>query len=138
MNGYLAALKKYELPQDPKMIVECSNDDEANQELIKKVLKMRGRPDGILSSVEKLAISTYYACNEINLKIPKDLKVISFSCLRTASLLSPSLSTITPPAFEIGKEAASLLFRMVEKKVYGNRVDKIVIKSSLIERNSSS
>lgn len=137
MNGYLAALQKYGITQDPKMIVECSNHDDANQELIKKMLKMRGRPDGILSSVEKLAISTYYACTEINLKIPKDLKVISFSCLRTASLLSPSLSTITPPAFEIGKEAASLLFRMIEKKVYGNRIDKIVLNSSLIQRNSS-
>lgn len=137
MNGYLAALAKHEFPQDPRLIIECTNDDDINQELIKKALKMRGRPDGILSSVEKLAISTYYACGEINLKIPKDIKIISFSCLRTASLLSPSLSTITPPAFEIGKEAASLLFRMIEKKMFGNRIDKTVLKSSLIERNSS-
>lgn len=137
MQGYLAALAKYNMPKDNKLIIECSNDDVANQEIIRKSLKMRGRPDGILSSVEKLAISTYYACGEINLKIPKDIKVISFSCLRTASLLSPSLSTITPPAFDIGKEAASLLFRMIEKKMFGNRVDKIVIKSALIERNSS-
>ncbi len=137
MNGYLAALKKYKINADPKMIIECSNDDMANHEVIKRRLKMKGRPDGILSSVEKLAITTYYVCNEIHLKIPQQLKIISFSCLRTASLLSPSLSTITPPAFEIGKESASLLFRMIEKKNFGNRIDQIVLKSTLIERNSS-
>ena len=137
MNGYLAALKKYKITQDPKMIIECSNDDIANQALIKKILKMKGRPDAILSSIEKLAISTYYACNEISLKIPQQIKIISYSCLRTASLLSPSLSTVTPPAFEIGKEAASLLFRMIEKKNFFNRIDQIVLKSSFIERNSS-
>ena len=137
MNGYQAALKKYNLQEDPKMIVECTNDDEANQVLIKKILKMKGRPDGILSSIEKLAISTYYVCNELKLKIPQQLKIISFSCLRTASLLSPALSTITPPAFEIGKESAELLFRMIEKKTFGNRIDKIIKPSSLIVRQSS-
>jgi len=118
MNGYLAALKKYNIPLDPKMIIQCSNDDATNVQIIKKALKLKGRPDGILSSVEKLAISTYYACEEIKLKIPDQLKIISFSCLRTASLFSPSLTTITPPAFEIGKEAADLLFRMIEKKPF--------------------
>lgn len=137
MHGYQAALKKYHLPEDPKMIVECTNVDDTNKMLIRKVLKMKGRPDGILSSVEKLAIATYYVCNDLKLKIPQQLKIISFSCLRTASLLSPSLSTITPPAFEIGKEAATLLIRMIEKKTFGNRIDQIVMKSSLIERTSS-
>ena len=137
MKGYQAALKKYHLREDPKMIIECSNDDAANIELIKKLLKTKGRPDGILSSVEKLAIATYYACNEIPIKIPQQLKIISFSCLRTASLLSPSLSTITAPAFEIGIESASILFRMIEKKTFLNRIDKIVLKSTLIQRNSS-
>jgi LacI family transcriptional regulator len=137
MNGYIDALKKHNLPSDPKMIVQCGNDDKENQELIKKVLKMRGRPDGILSSVEKLAISTYYACQEIPIRIPDQLKVISFSCLRTASLFSPSLSTVTPPAFDIGKEAATMLFRMIEKKNFFNRNDQVVIRSQFIERNSS-
>lgn len=137
MNGYLAALKKYNLPENPKMIVECTNDDEANKVLIKKMLRMKGRPDGILSSIEKLAISTYYVCNDLKLKMPQQLKIISFSCLRTASLLSPALSTITPPAFEIGKESAALLFRMIEKKTFGNRIDQIVLKSSLTARESS-
>ncbi len=137
MNGYLAALKKYKMPVDPKMIVECGNDNLSNVAIIKKILRMKIRPDGVFASVEKLAISTYYACNEMKLKIPEQLKIISFSNLRTASLLSPSLSTITQPAFEIGKESATALFQMIEKKNFGNRIEQIVLKSNLIERNSS-
>jgi LacI family transcriptional regulator len=137
MHGYQDALKKYKIKEDPKLIVECTNDNTSNLELIKKLLTKKDRPDGIFATVEKLAISTYYVCNEMKLKIPQQLKVISFSNLRTASLLAPSLTTITQPAFEIGKESASLLFRMIEKKTFGNRIDKLVLKSSLIERNSS-
>ena len=137
MDGYLAALKKNKLPVDPKLIVDCTNDNLANVELLKGLLKMKNRPDGIFASVEKLAISTYYACNELKIKIPQQLKIISFSNLRTASLLSPSLSTITQPAFEIGKESATVLFQMIEKKNFNNRIEHVVMKSNLIERNSS-
>ena len=138
MKGYEDALKKHNIKLDPKLVIQCNNDNENNLALIKHMLSAKkDRPDGIFATVEKLAISTYYVCNDIKLKIPQQIKIISFSNLRTASLLSPSLSTITQPAFEIGKESASLLFRMIEKKTFGNRIDKIVLKSSLIERNSS-
>ena len=137
LNGYEDALKKHNIKADPKLVVQCTNDNTTNLDLIKKLLKGKDKPDGVFATVEKLAISTYYVCNDIDLKIPQQLKIISFSNLRTASLLNPSLSTITQPAFEMGKESASLLFRMIEKKTFGNRIDKIVLKSSLIERNSS-
>jgi LacI family transcriptional regulator len=135
--GYEAALKKHKIPLDKKLIVQCSNDNEGNLALLKKLLGKKDRPDGVFASVEKLAISTYYVCNEIKLKIPQQLKVISFSNLRTASLLSPSLSTITQPAFEIGKESAELLFKIIRKSTAVNPTDKIILQSTLIERGSS-
>ncbi|MEP7143827.1 MAG: LacI family DNA-binding transcriptional regulator [Ferruginibacter sp.] len=135
--GYEAALLKYNIPFDPKLVIQCSNDNMANMALLKKILNKKGRPDGIFASVEKLAISTYYVCKDIKLNIPKQLKIVSFSNLRTASLLSPSLSTVTQPAFEMGKTSAELLFRMIGKKNLGNQVNKIVLQSSLIQRESS-
>ncbi len=137
MKGYEDALKKYNIKVDPKLIIECTNDNTDNLALIKKLLTRKEHPDGIFATVEKLAISTYYVCKEISICIPTQLKLISFSNLHTASLLSPSMSTITQPAFEIGQESAALLFRMIEKKTFGNRIDKIVLKSSLTQRDSS-
>jgi LacI family transcriptional regulator len=135
--GYEAALKKHKVPFDKKLIILCTNDNEANLLVIKKLLTKKERPDAVFASVEKLAITTYYVCNEIKLKIPQQLKVISFSNLRTASLLSPPLSTITQPAFEIGRESAELLFKMIRKKALVNPTEKIVLQSTLIKRESS-
>ncbi len=136
-QGYEAALKKHKVPFDKKLIIQCTNDNEANLLVIKKLLTKKDRPDAIFASVEKLAITTYYVCNDIKLKIPQQLKLISFSNLRTASLLSPSLSTITQPAFEIGRESAELLFKMIRKKTLVNPTEKIVLQSNLIQRESS-
>ena len=50
--------------------------------------------------------------------MPKQLKIISFSNLPTAALLNPALSTLTQPAFSIGKEAALLLFQSIKKDAH--------------------
>jgi LacI family transcriptional regulator len=79
----------------------------------------------------------YEVCEEMGIKIPEQLKIISFSNLQTASLLNPSLTTITQPAYEMGREAASILFRLIEKKGSNFILEKTVLKSTLIERNST-
>jgi LacI family transcriptional regulator len=66
--------------------------------------------DGIFSSIESLTISSYDVCRSLDLSIPNDVKIVSFSNLATAHLLNPPLTTIMQPAFEMGNEAASLLF----------------------------
>lgn len=136
-SGYLDALKKNEIKQDENLLIQCSNDNEKNKAILRKLLKAKNRPDCIFASVEKLALSTYEVCHELKLNIPKDVKVLSFSNLKTAALLNPSLTTITQPAYEIGYEAASILFRLIEKKGYNFILDKTVLKSSLIPRNST-
>jgi LacI family transcriptional regulator len=137
LKGYLKALEENQFVIDKSMIVHCSNDDEADFKLIRNLL-LEKKPDGIFASVERYAISTYEACKQLNIAIPKDLKIISFSNLQTASLLNPSLTTITQPAFEIGRQAATILFRALEEKRYQLMNEQIVYKSTLIQRESTS
>lgn len=137
MNGYLEALKRNRLKQDNNLIISCSGDDETNKEFIRKLLKRKTRPDGIFASVEKLAIWTYEVCEELKLNIPRDIKVICFSNSQTAPLLNPSLTTITQPAYEMGREAATILFKLVEKKRHHFLPERTIFNSTLIARNST-
>ena len=136
LRGYLKALQDYQLPEDESLIINCTNDDETDLELIKNLL-LEQKPHGVFAAVERYAISTYEACNQLDISIPKDVKIISFSNLQTASLLNPSLTTITQPAFQIGKEAATILFKALEEKRYQLKHENIVFKSTLIQREST-
>jgi len=137
MKGYLEALKKYSLPEDKKLIIDCVDDREKNYGKIQALLQLKSPPDGIFASVEHLAITSYMVCRDLNLNIPKDVKIISFSNLETASLLNPSLTTITQPAFEIGKQAATLLLKALTKKGFVLANTKLVLPSDLIMRDST-
>src|SRR5215217_6166688 len=137
MQGYLDALKNNNIKVDSKLIVNGSNDKDRNFLLIEKLLKTDSRPDGLFASVEHLAVTSYHVCNHLKLSIPADVKIISFSNLETAPLLNPSLTTITQPAFNIGKEAATILFKALNKKQFQLVNQKVILGSELIIRNST-
>jgi len=137
MQGYLDALAKYNIPFDDNLIVDCTNSYKKNNVILKDMLK-RLQPDGVFTSVERLAFATYYACNDLNISIPGQVKVVGFSSLEIAPLLNPSLTTVTQPATKIGIEAASLLFKMLENPDAVNINEKVVLDSKLIKRNSTS
>lgn len=136
-EGYLQALKDHKLPVQKSLILPCTDESNTNYTLIKELLQGPGRPDGIFSSFEKLALLSYQACEALQLSIPGDVKIISFSNLETAPLLNPSLSTITQPAFEIGRKAASLLFDALEKGISALPAEQIMINSVLVKRRST-
>ena len=136
-QGYVDALKRYEHQTNKDLIVHCGSDEDANYRQIKELLSAEDRPDGVFASVEKLAVQTYHACRELGLRIPEDVKVISFSNLVTASLLNPSLTTIAQPAYDMGKEAATLLFRRLEKKYIVVPDDRVMLPARLEVREST-
>src|ERR1700761_1674820 len=136
MQGYVDALQKHGVPFNDELIIDCSQDEKINYSIIKNMLEEL-KPDGIFSSVERLAFATYYVCNDLGIVIPRDLKVISFSSLNIAPLLCPALSTITQPAFELGSKAATLLFDELEKKGQNVQKKEHVLKSKLYIRKSS-
>lgn len=135
LSGYQDALKDHGIAVNEALIVGYQNDADQNYDNIRSLITGL-KPDGIISSIEEFALPVYYVCKEIGLTIPDDLKIISFSNLNTAALLNPSLSTITQPAFEIGREAAGFLFKILEKKPF-DMDDVPTLKSTLIKRDSS-
>ncbi|MFT3935200.1 MAG: LacI family DNA-binding transcriptional regulator [Chitinophagaceae bacterium] len=135
-KGYLQALADNGIPIDESLVIECVSDDKENFELVKKMLQDK-KPDGVFAAVEQYALNVYDVCNQMGLSIPEDVKVICFSNLKTASFLKPSLTTITQPAFDIGKEAAAVLFKALDKKAYQLKNENIVFKSVLVPREST-
>lgn len=138
LEGYHKAHNDYGVLFDRKHIINCTNDASQNNLFIKKLLEVDNRPNGIIATVEKLTTPVYLACAELKLNIPADLKFVCFSNLETASILNPALSTITQPAFEMGKTAASLLFKSLEKNDFNLARESQVIPSSFIMRGSTS
>ncbi|RYZ27097.1 MAG: LacI family transcriptional regulator [Chitinophagaceae bacterium] len=136
MLGYKEALEKNKLKISNQLIKGFENDSELAYKTILQLLK-KEKPDGIFSSFEKLAMLCYKACDELGLNIPSDVKITSFSNLEIASLLNPSLTTITQPAFQIGEAAAKTLIDLIDQNIKPSSDKKIILPSVLIKRKST-
>ncbi len=136
LKGYVKALQDRNIPVEESLMIECTNEAEQDRVIIRDLFTNL-KPDGIFASVEKYVIATYEICRELKLNIPTDVKVIGFSNLQTAEFLNPSLSTITQPAYEMGKEAATMLFKALDKKLFQLKDEDIVLQSKLIPRDST-
>ncbi|HEY4206329.1 MAG TPA: LacI family DNA-binding transcriptional regulator [Puia sp.] len=137
IEGYKHALNERGMRFSQADIIPCTHHADDNVRLLKRILSEKDHPDGIIASVEKLAVQVYQACRESELRIPGDVKVIGFSNLVTASLLNPSLTTITQPAFEMGRAAATMLFKALNNKTADMSQSVLVIPSELQVRDST-
>jgi LacI family transcriptional regulator len=137
IEGYKLALSEHGLAFSASNIIPCTHDAGENLRTLKKIMSGPDRPDGIIASVEKLAVQVYQACQEMQLNIPRDMKVIGFSNLVTAAFLAPALTTVTQPAFDMGKAAASLLFKALGNKDFSLSQQVQVIPSELQLRAST-
>ena len=137
IQGFLKALADHNIKAGKENIVQCTNDNKNNNLILENVFKNNNPPDGVIASVEKLTTPVYLICRELKINIPRDLKIISFSNSEAAPILNPSLTTVTQPAFEMGKQAAIILFKAIEKKNYRMLNENIVLTSSLLIRDST-
>lgn len=135
-QGYRKALADNGITSEDAGIVTCTNKyTNENVGIIKEHLRAM-KPDGIIATVEHLATSTYLACNELKLQIPHDVKVVCFTNQITAAILNPPLTTILQPAYDMGKQAAEILFgrlsgRLVEAE------QELIMPSQLVARAST-
>ena len=138
IEGYKKALTDNAIESTDADIISCNSDAEGNYKIIRNLLDNKDKPDGLIASVEKLTTPVYLACRDLNLSIPGNIKVISFTNLPAALILTPTLTTVTQHAFEMGKTAASVLFKALEKSSYNLKKETVIVPSVLNTRNSSS
>ncbi|GAA3965370.1 LacI family DNA-binding transcriptional regulator [Mucilaginibacter dorajii] len=135
-QGYHKALSTRGINHKESSVVTCSNKyNNENVDVIAAHL-ITVKPDGIIATVEHLATSTYLACGELKLNIPKDIKVVCFTNQITAPILNPPLTTILQPAYDMGKQAAQLLFDHLAGRT-DNVNKEFVLPSKLIVREST-
>lgn len=135
-KGYIDALNNSTEYLCKEIIVEMSNNQNKNYDILSSFISSE-KPDAIFASVEHLAISVYDVCKSLKVNIPKDLKILTYSNLDIARHLNPSLTTISQPAYEMGKNAAELLLAQIEKKTSLFEDQTLVIDSELITRDST-
>ncbi len=87
----------------------------------------------IIACNDLMAIGAIKALNELNIEVPKDVKVIGFDNIIYGTLIKPTLTTVDQKPFELGSVSCKKLIELSDKKIQNVQ---IIIEPKLIKRES--
>lgn len=115
LEGYKAALKKHGIPFRQDLVLHSGFELNEMRTSFTSLLKAQ-KIDAILASTERLTLHCLEILKEMNLRIPEDVALIGFSDSPLNKLLSPSLSAVRQPTFELGQKSMELLLELIDKE----------------------
>ena len=102
---------------------------------IKDTLINLPKIDGIFASSDLIAAQVIQVCNELNIDIPREIKLVGFDDVDISKLTTPQITTIHQPIMEMAKEAINFIDKKINNEDILNK--DIILDVSLIKRSSS-
>ncbi len=139
--GYKKALLDNGIAFDSSLIYMCDNNDDFNDGYnnAKKLLKEHNTVDAVFTITDVVAAGVIKCLIENGVKIPDNIGVFGFSNWFMSSVITPTLSTIKQPGFEMGRKATEILIGEIENRNNNTPFSfkNIVLPTKLIIRNST-
>lgn len=111
LAGYRKALSEAGLPHRPHLVTSAEGSHAADGYLAARtVLRRRHPPTALFCFNDRMAMGAFRAAQELGLSVPHDLSVVGFDNQEIiAEALSPSLTTVALPYYEMGSAAVETL-----------------------------
>jgi len=140
LEGYKNALLENGLPFNEQYVKYCSHGGMIVEEIeaaLNNLLKIKQKPNALITAGDRITVGGLKAIKNIGLKIPDDIAVVGFTNSNIPELMSPTLTTIRMPAFEMGRVATELLIQMIESKKAITEFETRVLQTEFTIRESS-
>jgi len=135
--GYLKGLEDYNIKVEKNLIINI-DDNYKNYEKILEPIFKNNNIDSVIATDESSAIAAMKVAIKKGHKIPENFSVISFSNGILARHSSPRMTTVSQHGKIMGEKAAEMLInRLEDKSEEKKKPNTIVVKTDLVERNST-
>lgn len=115
-RGFVDAMKQYKVPIKPEWVVYGGFSETDGYNGFNKMHESGSLPEFIFASTFPVALGVYKAVEELGLKIPDDIDIISFGSGGSNRFLSPPMSYVEQPTVELGKRAIDLTLENIRQR----------------------
>ncbi len=137
MSGYLSALEKNGMKIRDEYIIHNKLTRIDGQDAITQLLALPEPPDALFCGNDTSALSVLSYLKKVGINVPNDFGLIGFSDEPASELVTPSISTLKQPAYDMGIKAAELLINEILSDVNSGEYQTITVPTELIFRESS-
>lgn len=134
-KGFEDAMKTYNIDIEDKFIINCEFDETKGYNATLKLMVMNTKPTAIFSFNSKMMNGTIRAVQELGLRIPDDISLISFDQIPGYEIFQPKIACVIQPVKSLGEKAIAALINKIKKPEKLKRT-KIILKPELNLGNS--
>ena len=136
-GGYLKALKEAGIGVSNEYLEVTGLTREEGREAFARLMSLPRPPDGVFCGNDTTALSALEYCQFYHLRVPQDVALVGFSDEPFSAVVTPSLSTVKQPGYEMGFLAAQKLINRIQSPNPPTPFEEFVLPSQLIVRQSS-
>lgn len=115
LAGYKQALAAANIPFDPNLVQTAESIASGGYQATMALMSQPDPPTAIFCYNDRMALGAYNALRDLNLAIPDDVAVIGFDNQELiAADISPSLTTIALPHYEMGQWGVQYLLQLIK------------------------
>jgi len=138
LTGFKKAHEINMLTYDPNLILETNEFTyEEAEKALTELWEREERPDALFCFADILAIGAIEACKKLGIRIPEDLAIAGFGNDDICRFVTPSLTTMSQPSFEMGQLAAKLILDEINQEEEDVKPQHKTIKPVLVIREST-
>jgi LacI family transcriptional regulator len=119
------------------IVIEGGMHESNGYEHIDKMLEMGIDNCAIFAVNDPVAVGAVKRLKELGIKIPQQVGIVGFSNNPITEMISPQLTTVEQPAFEMGKKSAEILIHEIEDENKITIPTNIKLETNLIVREST-
>ena len=134
--GYRKALKSNGIRVNNKFIktIVCSDIRQQVRDALRELMQPPLKIDALFSVNNNVTIACMEYLNEMNIRIPQDLALVSFDDIDLFRFSYPTITAIAQPVEKIGEESVNML--LDEINGIGRKNRQVILPTKLIERRS--
>jgi DNA-binding LacI/PurR family transcriptional regulator len=137
LNSYLDTMKELGLPVQPDYLRQGKYiDTELTEKIVTEMLGLFDPPTCIILPDDVAALGARNAASKLGKKIPDDLSIVGYDGISLCKLIKPELTTFCQDSYEMGRQAALKLIRLIEKNVPENEPFDVLVDGFLSKGNT--
>lgn len=120
LQSFYDTMRDNNLPIEPKWVVEGDMTQRGGAEVTESLLKVKPRLTAVIGGNDLMAIGAINRIQQHGFQAGQDIAVGGFDDIPLAAYMSPPLTTVHQPIYEIGQQTCAMLIELINGRTPDN------------------